>query len=592
VPALHRCFATIQTMFDLYSKLLHVRSSATATATATATSPSESEMGEETVAPQETNSDLDTQAMGGGGGVEVDEEKEFSAGGVSLGDIYSTVSSCEQLGVEFTTAASVTPVVITTFAEFAELVRPVDLVLDKSQVTEHIETMESRLDTLLDIGEGVLEGASADEMRQSWEVAVSTLCHFLADLALLLRTGGLVELVREFESVEGRIQLREESDDDGDEDDDEDDEEEDDDDEDDDDEDEDDDSDADADSCEDDIDVEDLQLKLDLNLTEDNGVDSAPPVLSGDEKENSRNLYDFSIDMAKETELLESAATATGLGNTAETLLMDRYLFNAKALLMLRCASCDETRSLFVTKSKVKKKPRRLNHVTLYPENRQRLLSQLMKGFDDSAAAHFLKTWNTFSTGGSPKSFIRLLVESFLQYLAQKRPAAEVDSARADLQLGVCSGDALKYIKVAFSLLLDVERRFSAHLEFLRQYPKMYTACCNYEHCFLCKIEGHHEEQTCEEVQRGEMGASCQYCPGCNVPTLRSEGCNQILCVCGKNWEWEGDDEDSDGSSSDEYDEEEEDSDDGSDSSSGSSGGGDGSSVHSDGEMLSDGSDY
>ena len=29
-----------------------------------------------------------------------------------------------------------------------------------------------------------------------------------------------------------------------------------------------------------------------------------------------------------------------------------------------------------------------------------------------------------------------------------------------------------------------------------------------------------------------------QCCPACGVPTVRSEGCNAITCVCGAAWEW------------------------------------------------------
>ena len=239
---------------------------------------------------------------------------------------------------------------------------------------------------------------------------------------------------------------------------------------------------------------------------------------------------------------------------------MHKYVFNAKALLMLRCASCDETWSLFITevkKSKNKSKKRRrgaLNHVTLAPDNRRKLLSQLMKGLDEATAARFLQTWNTFSIGGAPKAFVCLLIDTYLCQLAIRGPAQQLESTTEKIKSGICMGDVLKYVKAAFSLLLDVERRFCAHLELLRQYPKMFTACCNFEHCFLCKIAGHHEGQTCEEVQSAEMGAECQYCPGCNVPTFRSEGCSEILCVCGKLWEWEGgdsSDDDSEGSDDD-----------------------------------------
>ena len=42
--------------------------------------------------------------------------------------------------------------------------------------------------------------------------------------------------------------------------------------------------------------------------------------------------------------------------------------------------------------------------------------------------------------------------------------------------------------------------------------------------------------------QAPEIDIEAQYCPACNVPTIRSEGCNHIICVCGEEWTWEGGD--------------------------------------------------
>ncbi|CAL1167787.1 unnamed protein product [Cladocopium goreaui] len=42
------------------------------------------------------------------------------------------------------------------------------------------------------------------------------------------------------------------------------------------------------------------------------------------------------------------------------------------------------------------------------------------------------------------------------------------------------------------------------------------------------------------ERLRTEKARQAQLCPGCGVPTQRSEGCRKITCVCGRVWEWEG----------------------------------------------------
>jgi len=55
-----------------------------------------------------------------------------------------------------------------------------------------------------------------------------------------------------------------------------------------------------------------------------------------------------------------------------------------------------------------------------------------------------------------------------------------------------------------------------------------------------------------------EKAKQAQLCPGCGVPTQRSEGCRKIMCVCGRVWEWEGDDSSEDGTFTDDGSEEDE----------------------------------
>ena len=508
----------------------------------------------------------------------------------SLREIYANSWSLDIVG------ASSTENVLNFFSEFASTVYPGKIV-ERSGINEHIESMEATLDTLLDIGEGYREDAPAEERQQTWDVTKSALCQFMADLAVLLRTGEKIHLARGLQDIDGTILPVEDSNSD---------------------------SDMDSESgdisepeCEyssfeDDDENEDsmsdwgdtaeggegIQVITEGNCELNKGNDIIPelsalciangdkddnngnndakgnriepivgwdssPFVIEEKKKNGNKLYDFSIDINKESLLLTESGDRV-FEKSADKLLLDKYLFNAKALLMLRCASCDETKSLFVTETKIREKPKKLNHVTLDPVNRQRLLSQLMKGLNDTASLNFLKTWNGFCSGGCPKVFIRLLIETFLNQVSVKTPL-NVTRYTSDLNEGICSGEANKYMKVAFSLLLDVERRFTAHLEFLRQYPKIFTRCCNYGHCFLCKIEGHHKGKTCVQIQSEEKGIECQYCPGCNVPTLRSEGCSEILCVCGKVWEWEGSECDEDYSDDDDDDSDEDDNDDDSD---------------------------
>lgn len=113
-------------------------------------------------------------------------------------------------------------------------------------------------------------------------------------------------------------------------------------------------------------------------------------------------------------------------------------------------------------------------------------------------------------------------------------------------------GEELRELIPALArLMIDAERRAALMLAFLRKFPMMVTPCfCEAPMCFKCKTEGHHgpsdsnyEEKvmTCAEMAKAEAEIDAQFCPACGVATVRSEGCNHIICVCGHNWTWEGD---------------------------------------------------
>jgi len=88
------------------------------------------------------------------------------------------------------------------------------------------------------------------------------------------------------------------------------------------------------------------------------------------------------------------------------------------------------------------------------------------------------------------------------------------------------------------TLIVDMERRCALQLAWLRKFPKIELPCCRVEVCFKCKVTGHHPEVTCAERQASELSIEAQYCVECGVPTVRSEGCNHIVCVCGAHWTW------------------------------------------------------
>lgn len=92
-------------------------------------------------------------------------------------------------------------------------------------------------------------------------------------------------------------------------------------------------------------------------------------------------------------------------------------------------------------------------------------------------------------------------------------------------------------------LIEDSERRLALQLAFVRRFPFLINlgCTCSEEICFKCKISEHHDGETCEEKQKGMCDVDAQFCPGCGVPTIRTEGCSSMICICGTYWEWEGD---------------------------------------------------
>ena len=84
------------------------------------------------------------------------------------------------------------------------------------------------------------------------------------------------------------------------------------------------------------------------------------------------------------------------------------------------------------------------------------------------------------------------------------------------------------------TLIVDVERRVALQLAFYRRFPMTNTwMCCEAPMCFKCKIEGHHSygtrQMTCAECAAEEIEIDAQFCPGCGVATVRSEGCSHMI---------------------------------------------------------------
>mmetsp|Transcript_22103 Transcript_22103/g.37428 ORF Transcript_22103/g.37428 Transcript_22103/m.37428 type:complete len:1161 (-) Transcript_22103:641-4123(-) len=201
--------------------------------------------------------------------------------------------------------------------------------------------------------------------------------------------------------------------------------------------------------------------------------------------------------------------------NFGGDLLLKKYENNAAAILTIRCGNCDKTYSLLSP--------------SVYKEQRDfplcTRISEIMKQFfSTDRQIVILQLLCKFCEGlVIAREFVVAVLDSF--------PPRD-DRAALDAGIGAA-------VNAVASLIFDVERRVAFQLAVLQLCPHIVLSCCDIPFCFMCKIMNHHVGLSCVAYQRFDTGSSCQYCPSCGVATMRSEGCNQISCVCGESWNWD-----------------------------------------------------
>lgn len=170
---------------------------------------------------------------------------------------------------------------------------------------------------------------------------------------------------------------------------------------------------------------------------------------------------------------------------------LEKYKSNAEAMFSFRCSECHEPSTLFEEySSKAAEKP-------------------AVDSFKDSKKLK--DAWAAFA-------------------YAESQP---------DSLLDLLSPEELEGANKLLPSIVDIERRTCLHLGILRRNPFILTPCCDSEFCFKCKVGSHHSGETCEERQQNELDIHVQFCPECEVPTVRTEGCDHIVCVCGADWTWQ-----------------------------------------------------
>mmetsp|Transcript_22454 Transcript_22454/g.32756 ORF Transcript_22454/g.32756 Transcript_22454/m.32756 type:complete len:988 (-) Transcript_22454:189-3152(-) len=213
----------------------------------------------------------------------------------------------------------------------------------------------------------------------------------------------------------------------------------------------------------------------------------------------------------------------------AESYLVNIYSNNANALLTMRCGGCDQSTSLFISEMNC-------HRISYDIESREQKFKEIIGNWTKDLQVEFLQLWLKYQNGMVPAD---LFIRTMYDLLIQDVDTAEKNTLNLQTKQGILSGVDDMFEPI-LELMTDMERRFCAQLALLRQYPKILMPCCLHEHCFMCKVEGFHEGMTCEETQEEQIGTDVQYCPFCGVPTLRTDGCDDMLCVCGESWVWCG----------------------------------------------------
>eukprot|EP00438_Fugacium_kawagutii_P031630 Skav216554 [mRNA] locus=scaffold1776:371671:373026:- [translate_table: standard] len=201
-----------------------------------------------------------------------------------------------------------------------------------------------------------------------------------------------------------------------------------------------------------------------------------------------------------------------------ESDLLSTWKDNAADVLSIRCGDCDEPGTLLQTESRHKDDitGRKVLADTAFPELQD--------------CSSLVEKWFLFEKGsmGANDLVVTLLeLWGFPEEDEEKTPEELTKKLDASLQLVEDSG-----------------LRATLQLAILKRYPKIRTTCCDADHCFRCKIHTHHEGSSCEEILKEQLPeGDIQFCPSCGVATVRTEGCNHIICLCGENWTWEGDED-------------------------------------------------
>jgi hypothetical protein len=217
----------------------------------------------------------------------------------------------------------------------------------------------------------------------------------------------------------------------------------------------------------------------------------------------------------------ETSSNSSPSPPSVGSILYAKYCNNAQALMKLRCGCCHETCGLFYSEEESG------DVIPVTPEDRLNHLNDILStfAFNQHQQILYLRSWLLFNKGKlSTDTFTTILYDLFEKSLSSE----DIKSCCGNGNFAPLED---KYVKPTLLLFCDVERRLCSQLGFYRKFPKIMTTCCGEGHCFMCKVYGHHEEMTCEEMQQNEIGIKAQVLPpllSLSLPALCSSPFSRI----------------------------------------------------------------
>jgi len=194
----------------------------------------------------------------------------------------------------------------------------------------------------------------------------------------------------------------------------------------------------------------------------------------------------------------------------------EKYCTNARSLLNFRCPDCDEVGSLLQDRS-----------------------DESPPSVQISVEEH--ASWVRWGTDITNTNLVDTIVNIVKKKVGTDVMSKQLSEDRpGDAHILSPSPGAHRHFYYLLSMVEDVERRCSLLLQWLRRFSYFKTPCCDAKMCFKCKTQGWHPGRSCEERMRKSLGSgsAVQWCPKCGVPTVKSEGCDHIVCCCGASWTW------------------------------------------------------